>query len=205
MLQLKAKLKKQFICSDLNCYRKFTSRFSRKRHIQTVHRNHFRFDCDICDKKLRDHFCLLRHKKQKHLTRTIFLKCLLCEYITKKASNLERHCEQMHLGEGLFGKRGSLKCEICGKLFNFGFRLKQHMEIHQAISIGYDCPLCNKKVEEKHVCSYDCKKCDRVYTSKLHFNEHQKIHIRIESIIVTVKKAKDHEQLETQLLNLNFN
>ena len=76
--------------------------------------------------------------------------------------------------------------------------------MHQAISIGYHCPLCKLRVEEDHVCCFFCTKCERSFASKVSLNNHAKIHVKIESVYLSVSKLKDHDELESQLLNLKF-
>ena len=126
-ISIKSVIEKQFICTDLHCIKRYATRFARKRHMLTVHYKYYRFECDICQKKFRDNSNLLRHKKLKHKISPLHLKCLLCSYRTIKAFNLERHCETIHAGEGNFGKRGNLECDVCSKSFNTGFRLNKHM------------------------------------------------------------------------------
>ena len=79
------------------------------------------------------------------------------------------------------------------------------LELHKAILIGYNCPLCSKKVEEGHTCRFDCNKCSRCFASKVLLNSHLKIHDRLELVSYSVSKLVHHEDLNMQLCNLNFN
>ena len=79
-----------------------------------------------------------------------------------------------------------------------------YLEIHRAILIGYNCPVCNTKVEEAHTCVFVCDKCERCFTSKAMLREHLKIHIKIEIVCDSVSLLSDHENLKMQLSTLNY-
>ena len=200
---VKSEVKKRYICSNFYCAKKFTSRYARKRHIISVHRKTLSFQCDLCPKVCRDRYNLLRHKKQKHKEATSF-KCVVCSYRSKKRFNLQRHIETNHNEAGILENFGYIQCDVCRKSFLYVHSLMKHKEIHQAISIGFNCPICNNKKSENHQCKFDCTKCDSTFSSKTDMRKHERIHLKVESVIHATSTIRDHEKLKSQLLALEF-
>ena len=68
----------QFICSDLYCSKRFTTRRARKRHMLISHKRLFSFECESCSKSFRDGYDLFRHRRSNHKVAPVQLKCVLC-------------------------------------------------------------------------------------------------------------------------------
>ena len=169
----------------------------------SVHQKSKLFQCHVCKKCFRDSVCVSRHMRQVH-KKVSQHKCVLCNYKSPKQSNIIRHCDQCHSEAVVFQDLGFIRCQVCRKLFSSQHSLKKHKEIHEAIAIGFNCPICNCKVAENHMCKFDCNRCNRTFNSKLVLKSHMKIHTKVESVCVAVSVIEDHERLRLQLLNLEF-
>ena len=197
-------VKKVHNCSDLNCNKKFASRLLRKRHYITVHLKTLRFKCDVCVRGFRDSYNLKRHLELKH-GEIKYFKCLICSYRSARSNNLLRHCERNHSEKLKSEDLGFLRCSVCRKLFSSLQSLNNHIKIHEAIAVGYECPICNSKMYENHFCYFDCKVCDRTFRSKLDLKGHIKIHVQVVRTSHAVSLLDNHEKLEEQLQGLDFN
>ena len=193
-------VRKTFDCSHLDCSKSFTLRFARKRHILVVHQKLMRFRCSLCLKGFRDIFNLRRHKKFKHKLR-VKIKCSRCAYSTDRKNNFLRHCERMHEGESLSTLQGCKKCSTCGKVFSLAQTLNKHMLIHEAISIGYDCPVCGRRKDENHKCLFTCKKCASTFLSKPQLLEHARLHARIIKVKESISSLCDMNLVHNELFN----
>ena len=200
---VKSSVQKTFICSNMYCSRKFTSRYARKRHILVVHRKTMKFKCTMCDKGFRDKFNLGRHEERKH-KKVFNFNCILCMYKTTKKYNLKRHCEAYHSEAGACERLGYLVCDICGKLYSSKHSLSQHKEVHDAISIGFSCSVCNCIRTENHHCMFKCRKCACVFTSKVLLKSHENIHLKVENVCNAVSNLEGHVNVKQQLMGIKF-
>ena len=154
---------KSFICSYLDCSIRFSTRYARKRHILNVHKRLISFNCSLCVKGFRDMYNLARHKRLQH--KLALTKCTLCNYRSSRKCNLLRHYRVTHNDHSSSRLLGFNPCSVCGKEFSMAYTFKRHMQIHEAISIGYDCPVCGLRREENHVCVFNCSYCDNSFSS----------------------------------------
>ena len=123
-------VKKDFICSDLFCNKRFSTRYARKRHMLSAHSKTYRFKCNICKKVFRDAYSLKRHRKLSHNS-SLNYKCVFCDYKSQRAYNLERHCEKYHGDESSYDGGTGLKCTVCQRMFLSRFRLNNHMGLKE--------------------------------------------------------------------------
>ena len=204
-VSVKSTIKRLHTCSDLNCNKKFTSRYARKRHYISVHVKTFGFkNCELCWKRFRDNYNLSRHMEINHQHITCF-KCILCSYRSARRYNLIRHAELNHAKNVLDGDFGFIRCDICRKLFSSLQTLKKHSIIHQAISIGYNCPVCSLVMSENHLCNLNCSVCGRTFRSRILLKKHMKIHAKVKNIHQDASNIDHHEKLARQLQCLDFN
>ena len=152
----------------------------------------------------RDSYNLKRHLELKH-GEIKYFKCLICSYRSARSNNLLRHCERNHSEKLKSEDLGFLRCSVCRKLFSSLQSLNNHIKIHEAIAVGYECPICNSKMSENHFCYFDCKVCDRTFRSKLDLKGHIKIHVQVVRTSHAVSLLDNHEKLEEQLEDLDFN
>ena len=80
------------------------------------------------------------------------------------------------------------------------YTFKRHMQIHEAISIGYDCPVCGLRREENHVCVFNCSYCDNSFSSKFNLLVHRKLHVGINLVKKTICSDSDVSLVENELL-----
>ena len=89
-LSFKSEIKREYICPDLNCAKKFNDRSNRKRHML---KNHSRstqkqkLECGICGETFSSRGNFVRHTLQFHRTSTEPKKCPLCNYVTNRSDN----------------------------------------------------------------------------------------------------------------------
>ena len=178
---------KTFLCSYLDCSIRFTTRYARKRHVLKVHLKCARFNCTLCEQKFRDSYSLLRHKKLKHRLRSN--RCNSCSYTTNRKFNMIRHYERVHHKTG--PEEDTISCSVCCKCFLSCYSLKKHMEIHEAIAIGYNCTTCGSVKNEGHKCLFKCSKCVRVYNSYNELKLHTTLHIKIDKLRQSIKTSDD--------------
>jgi len=203
-VSVQSKIKRTYPCSDLNCNKRFTLRHARKRHYISVHmKTRFR-TCELCGKRFRDEFNLSRHMKRNHQHLTFF-KCPFCSYRSARRYNLLRHAESNHDKNLLDGDFGFIQCDVCKKLLSTLQALKKHSIKHQAISLGYNCPVCSHVMSENHLCKFNCTACGRTFISRTLLKKHMKIHAKVENIHQDASNIDDHEKLANQLQCLEFN
>ena len=115
---------------------------------QKVHKME-RFKCYICGKEGLMSKQLLIHLKKKHLPNLSNDECPLCSF---KGSWIERHIQTMH-------SQMECVCHICDKVCKGPMKLKSH--IYQQHT------LCK---------NFQCKTCERVFTTRTHLEKHELIH-----------------------------
>ena len=134
--------------------------------------------------------------------KTVVKKCPLCNYVTSRTYNFERHCLSKHVG--LLDKLGYLSCGKCLKVFASRSLLKNHEEKHHAIALGYKCNFCNNVVEENHMCEFKCNDCPRTFYSCVVYQRHVMIHRKLIDLLKFVSESSDHELLKHQLEMLTY-
>lgn len=91
------------------CGKQFTYRTSLNLHFKT-HNLSQSINCDICNKKYKTRFMLLRHLRKVH-NGNLLLSCEYCGKSLKYRQTLEAHIRAFHL------KQGNTVCNICDKPF----------------------------------------------------------------------------------------
>ena len=187
-VRVESSVARTYLCSFLDCSKKFTTRFARKRHILQIHHGIVRFNCSLCDRKFRDGYSLLRHKKLRHRIR--FHECGICNYKSNRKFNLTRHYQKIHHQIEPSGEK-SYECPTCAKRFTALQYLRKHREIHDAIGIGYSCLICGFEKAESHKCKFVCQECFREYSTSFDLSVHKKLHSRLEKLRLSVMSRED--------------
>ena len=125
-VSFRSEINKKYICPNLNCDKSFNSRGNRKRHMLSKHDSSDcnKLRCSKCDKQFTRRFNLTRHILHYHRKTFLLKKCPLCDYVTRRTCNFERHCARKHVG--LLDEVGFLCCSKCDKLFSNLSVLKNH-------------------------------------------------------------------------------
>ena len=105
----------------------------------------------------------------------------------------------VHVDETSSRLLGYTQCLVCGKEFSSVTCLRRHMQIHEAISIGYECPMCGLTRGENHSCVFTCIDCDTPFSSKHSLLLHRKLHARIDMVKSTIHSDSDILLLQQEL------
>lgn len=111
-----------------------------------------KYGCRICGTTCTKSANVVRHISMVHLKK----KDEICPYCQRKfgtAFVLKRHLLQHGIGD-----LGAFECDICGKVFDVKYSIKQHMYIH-----GTDFP-------------FKCKVCDKKFKFVSSLQRHKKLH-----------------------------
>jgi hypothetical protein len=108
------------------CDKRYTDKFSLRRHILYVHNKEKRERvCNICKKRFVDECQLKRHSRHVH-EKIKTVECKLCLKKFPQLQNLEKHVQNVHL------KLKPFTCEICGNVFAQSSSLGLHQKnIHK--------------------------------------------------------------------------
>ena len=94
-----------------------------KVHIEGVHGESRKFQCDTCNKSYTINVNLIRHKKEKHSL--IKSKCDQCKKTFQNKMTLQNHMDVIHNDLKRF------ECDICKKRFVVKSHLSKHeREVH---------------------------------------------------------------------------
>ena len=145
------KAMKQSLLTCKECNKIFNDNYSRKRHESTVHENHGKFDCSMCDRKFANINEMEYHMKAKHTITNDVLMCQECDQTFKNEMTLKRHISSKHSGVAQ-----EFACEYCDAVFSRRDSLtRHHKERHwdhkvnwNHVQFGEDlmlkCDMCNK-------------------------------------------------------------
>ncbi|KAM4549277.1 uncharacterized protein PAE49_017219 isoform 2-T2 [Odontesthes bonariensis] len=85
------------------------------------------------------------------------------------------------------GKK-SVKCDVCGKVFEYKHLMSTHRRIHTGVSTPYSCKICGKSFTQRssltsHIrihtgvsTPYSCKICGKSFTQRSSLTSHIRIH-----------------------------
>eukprot|EP00794_Sanderia_malayensis_P018087 gene18087-19894_t len=181
-----------FVCN--HCQKTFKFFTSLKRHHECIHEdmNQDGYECDVCSKKFDKQFWLISHKKRMHSdkkTDDFGAQCDICDKVFAHASSLKLH-KLLHTNVKPF------KCTICRTGFKRQSGLKSHMQWHQKMTkMKYKCPHCWWATDRQnpykiHVAShegnkypFDCKLCDKRFTTVSNWKAHNRLHNNTYQII----------------------
>ena len=197
-----SKIKRTYICEQLDCTSTFADRRSRKRHMKSVHGEILSHDCSHCGKCFRDKLDLERHLNSIHNS-IINYSCPLCTFASKYKRSLVRH-EQTKHGGSRTNKDGKLVCDYCERTFTKQYVMTVHMNMHRAIQIGFKCVFCDRDKMENHVCEFSCFECDRNFNMKAHLKEHMKVHSKIDNVSKYLNRIDNHLDLRDQILDSKY-
>lgn len=130
---------------------------------------------DFLEPESRDNLTCLRYLSKP-------FKCLICEKVFDRASQLDYHRRSVHLGEK------SQICQICGKAFFRKNDLQTHLNVHLGTN-QLICEVCGRKFN--HVSNlirhcrthagtkpYPCTICGKRFTQISSLSRHKNIHRR---------------------------
>lgn len=135
--------KKPFACEFPECFQRFATQASLKRHaimhsgmtIKVVEEKTFK--CFICSKEFPIQEALASHmRSHKTVMDQLEFPCNLCDKKFKKLNDLTRHSR-------IHPENKSHKCLICSKMFSQGSHLIDHLNRHNGLK-PHSCHICNK-------------------------------------------------------------
>lgn len=150
------------------CERKFHTAYILKKHIGNVHTIE---KCNVCDKSVAKGV-LARHMKT-HIESKF--ECEKCENVYTRKDSLQKH--QLNCGGDIVKIRKPavmiFSCETCGKTFTQKRYLTQHKRTHR-MDMG----------------KFDCKLCDKIYTSNQKLGKHiEKLKSSLKTIQITTTRT----------------
>ncbi|CRK86917.1 CLUMA_CG000738, isoform A [Clunio marinus] len=157
-------------------------------HIEKKRRDHH---CDICKTSYFDKHSLRKHILHCHEDKPF--SCTSCGKSYKLEQNLKYHiCNSVKKSyksqHGLTNKQDqrSFPCDICGKIFQKGFQLREHhRKVHLKIKTNH-CKICDKSFNARHFVKHmethrenrtrdhHCHVCENSYFDKDGLRSHLK-------------------------------
>lgn len=113
----------------------------RRRHVdpyKTISKEEFSI-CDICGSTFKS-INFHKHRKSCEMRSSGDFKCPECSEKFTDYKIFKNH-KRLHRVHEKFSKTEKASCDICGKKFHAGFKMKRHMLTHMAIKT-YGCPMC---------------------------------------------------------------
>ena len=144
--------------------------------------------CPHCEKKFSRPDDLPKHLRNVHNIKPF--SCSKCGEEFARSAERQLHKYKFHnKPKTTRGAHRSFCCSICGKMFRYEVRLREHEQRHRANPGGkqYTCPKCDKKFTSesklryhdfkihggiKHPCSY----CGKNFSCSTKVREHERIH-----------------------------
>jgi hypothetical protein len=128
----------------VSCDKIYSSISKLKRHIDIIHYNSEKVNCNLCNLELNSKDSLRSHIKLVHEKANV-VKCKLCEKTFVSNGSLTLHIKNVH------NKESTCTCKDCGKNFNTKQGLKNHiLRVHENILDKINCELCNKSIDKKN-------------------------------------------------------
>ncbi|XP_075224328.1 uncharacterized protein LOC142326076 isoform X9 [Lycorma delicatula] len=122
--------------------------FDTRKEMDKHRREHYRRNCDVCNKSFRSASFVAQHKLLVHSDAVKYVSCKQCGKLVK-THYLELHEKRFHI------KYSSVtyKCDVCEKTFTTKAILKTHrLSVHSNKKDQIKCEMCNKLF--KHDLSY---------------------------------------------------
>ena len=175
----------------MKCNKIFSSKYSLKVHIETVHEGIRNFGCEYCEKKFKAKGVLAYHirnihhtKEEKATPRRKKYNCNECERQFFNNMSLKYHIKAIHKNIE------SYDCSLCNRKFSKSKGLKRHFrDIH--MDHKYKCNQCDKEFNDGsnlrihkdavHEIKFKCNLCEKAFAAKRNLKLH------IESIHKGVK------------------
>lgn len=128
-LHFNAKLR-NFICSDCPEQKTFFNHESYVNHVFTIHHEHLRYCCFICNDIYWNYKALHQHFRTSH-DEYKCLMCLHCGKYHKCGYDLKSH-KEVHVAKAAKDDEiGIFKCHICTKSYSRKVQIQRHLETHK--------------------------------------------------------------------------
>ena len=166
------------------------------------------YQCEICQKIMAFHYELKRHQRQKHEEANLI--CTYCERKFYEKRDLSVHTKK-HTGQKPH------QCSLCTKSYSDRRALQSHLKAHIRIDTGenlHSCPICAKtfsqsgalslhKAKHSDSISYTCDKCDTLFPSKYHLQQHARIHLQPLQCTICGFETKIRSTLNSHVRNVH--
>lgn len=161
------------------CNETFTSRVLRNKHINAVHKKHFKYRCPHCNDNFARYIERVKHLKEYH-DRKVEYPCHLCSSVFALCNQRTKHIQQVHI------KHKGYLCQMCPDKFVTAGQLKMHMVKHVG-DRTFQCHVCKKayaraKTLKEHMRIHDndkrfvCEYCNYACVQKCSLKSHMKTH-----------------------------
>ena len=146
------------------------------RHTREVHEKIKNHACNIFCKAFSRAVHLSDHLKYEHLKPNEKLNCDICGEHFSQNGFLKLHIERKH--------EGKLRhfCHICDKRFQAKKALSEHISSIHEYTKKYKCDICHDAFSHKHTLrnhlksahgeALKCHKCDKTFTDRKNFINH---------------------------------
>ncbi|XP_025073784.1 PR domain zinc finger protein 15-like [Pogonomyrmex barbatus] len=143
---------KKFMC--VHCQKKFRRNYHLKRHIKTVHKDIYPYECTVCGELLKTIISFESHVTLHQIDSSLFC-CADCDFKSVDASNFRRHQREQHADIYIF------RCQFCTELFKNKTIFLKHMKHHNTAATS-------------NVCGQECKDDSHLPQSKLKLQDNKK-------------------------------
>lgn len=136
---------RNFVCSSCPEQKTFFNLESFVNHTFTIHHEHLRYFCFICNEVRWNYKALHRHFKSEHSEYRANI-CLYCGKYHKSGYDLKCHAE-VHVSSKK-DEVGTFKCHLCPKSYSRKLQLQRHLDVHKN-ERAWICETCGTSFKSK--------------------------------------------------------
>lgn len=136
---------RNFVCSNCPEQKTFFNLESFINHTFTIHHEHLRYFCFICNEICWNYKALYQHFKSEHIEYRANI-CLYCGKYHKSGYDLKCHSE-VHISSKK-DEVGTFKCNLCPKSYSRKLQLQRHLDVHKN-ERSWICETCGTSFKSK--------------------------------------------------------